>query len=869
MTQTTTGPACTQPGCTGHILDGYCDVCGTPASAPPAAPVAPAGSATGATSATGACQEPGCQGTVVDGYCDVCGTPGTGGTATSIAAEGDPEGDDDDGSGLPPAVQQQISSSVPNGSPCTQPGCQGHVLDGFCDVCGTSAESPAPIAGPAGLDSSPSMMSRASNRLASTALGSLRASQGGSRTTRRVGTGSQRMRTARLGAGLTTIPPVPEIDASKAVMKDPVVPEDKRYCSNCGTAVGRGHDGRAGRTTGFCPKCRQAFSFDPKLKAGDLVSGQYEVAGCLAHGGLGWIYLARDRNVSNRWVVLKGLLNSGDPDALAAAIAEQRFLAQVSHPHIVEIYNFVTFDEAGYIVMEYVGGTSLKALLKQRMRAAGRYDPIPADQALAYIIEILPAFQYLHDLGLVYCDFKPDNLIQVGDNIKLIDLGGVRRIDDDDSAIFGTVGYQAPEVAAQGTTVASDIYTIGRTLVVLMMEFRGYQSTFISSLPSVDDTPLFQRYDSLYRLLLKACAKSPDDRFASADEMRVQMLGVLREIVAQDKKGRGRAVGSASSLLFEAPSISSDTLDWMTLPGLRVDPTDPQASWLHGLAGTTPEERLEALGLAPSQTPEVQLELCRTALLAGRPDLVDRTVNTMLRTDPWEWRAVWMQGLAALQQGDTRSGQVAGAASSSGSSGGAGSAAGSAFNAVYGQVPGELAPKLALAYSCETSGELDIAENLYAACARTDANYTPAAAFGMARLRRQRGDLAGAVEALDLIPSTSRAYALARQARADLLAQPGVGLEVLAQAHSSIDGVLMDPTDRARLEVRIYENSLSAVSTAGEVPGLRIGTHLATAKGMREALEIALRQLARLSPAKEERVRLVDEANAVRPWSLR
>lgn len=156
----------------------------------------------------------------------------------------------------------------------------------------------------------------------------------------------------------------------------------------------------------------------PRLKAGDLVAGQYEVAGCLAHGGLGWIYLARDKNVSDRWVVLKGLLNSADPDALAAAIAEQRFLAQVSHPSIVEIYNFVTHDDAGYIVMEYVGGTSLKSILKQRLQAAGKYDPLPVDQALAYILEILPSFQYLHDLGLVYCDFKPDNIIQVGDEVK-------------------------------------------------------------------------------------------------------------------------------------------------------------------------------------------------------------------------------------------------------------------------------------------------------------------------------------------------------------------------------------------------------------------------------------------------------------------
>ncbi|HOI03430.1 MAG TPA: serine/threonine protein kinase, partial [Dermatophilaceae bacterium] len=383
------------------------------------------------------CQEPGCTGSILDGYCDVCGTPratsagaastgvaspeaaGTGAAAAALAAEEEP---------ITPAArpQAQVASAVPNGTPCAQPGCQGHILDGYCDVCGTAADSdPAESAA----DPSPmgSTRSVASNRLSSTAIGSARARQTGTKATRRVGSSSQRMRSARLGAGLTVIPPMPAIDAATAVMQNPVVPEDKRFCSNCGTKVGRSQGDRPGRTTGFCPKCRQAFSFDPKLQPGDLVAGQYDVAGCLAHGGLGWIYLARDRNVSNRWVVLKGLLNTGDPDALAAAIAEQRFLAQVEHPRIVEIYNFVMHEGAGYIVMEYVGGTSLKALLKQRMRKTGRYDPLPVDQALAYILEILPAFQYLHDLGLAYCDFKPDNVIQVGDDLKLIDLGGVRR----------------------------------------------------------------------------------------------------------------------------------------------------------------------------------------------------------------------------------------------------------------------------------------------------------------------------------------------------------------------------------------------------------------------------------------------------------
>ncbi len=800
------------------------------------------------------CQEPGCTGSILDGYCDVCGTPGAApptAPAPSTAPAPPAQTTSEEEEPITPAArpQPQHQSAVPNGTPCGQPGCTGHILDGYCDVCGTAAESESAEAGP---DGSPigATRSTASNRLSATVMGSARARQTGTRATRRVGSSSQRMRAARLGAGLTVIPPAPAIDAANAVMKNPVVPEDKRFCSNCGTKVGRSQGDRPGRTTGFCPKCRQAFSFDPKLKAGDLVAGQYDVAGCLAHGGLGWIYLARDRNVSDRWVVLKGLLNTGDPDALAAAIAEQRFLAQVEHPRIVEIYNFVMHEGAGYIVMEYVGGTSLKALLKQRMRKSGRYDPLPVDQALAYIVEILPAFQYLHDLGLAYCDFKPDNVIQVGDDLKLIDLGGVRRMDDDDSAIFGTLGYQAPEVAEQGVSVASDIYTIGRSLVVLTAEFRGYQTTYVDSLPPVEETPVFARYDSFYRLLLKACAKSPDDRFASADELRVQMLGVLREVVAQDAK-TARATTSSTSLLFEEPSISTDRLEWWSLPRLRPDPHDPQAALVRDVRPMEPPERFEALRAANPATPDVNLELARTALDRGDHAMVEAVTNNLLRDDPWEWRAVWIQGLAALARRDNAAAQAA-------------------FNAVYGQVPGELAPKLGLAFACEVSGEGAIADSLYAVCARTDGNYTPVGAFGMARVRQGAGNVTGAVDALDLIPTTSRAYAPARQQRARLLAESGQGLSTLSEALSSVEGVPMDPTDKAQLTVVVMERALAWVTSPQARPtkGITLAGHPATVSGVRQGLEAAYRQLAAVTPDDGERVALVDRANAVRPWSI-
>ena len=354
--------------------------------------------------------------------------------------------------------------------------------------------------------------------------------------------------------------------------------------------------------------------------------------------------------------------------------------------------------------------------------------PPDPGRAIAFVVEVLPAFQYLHDLGLLYCDFKPDNIIQVGDAVKLIDLGGVRRAADTESAIFGTVGYQAPEVADVGPSVASDIYTVGRTLTVLVTEFRGYQSRYVASLPPVSEVPLFAEQDSLYRLLVKACAADPADRFASADEMRVQLLGVLREVVAGQRNPEGSAQHSAPSLLFHPPTASGDELSGDDLPVLRVDEHDPAAGWLATVSVQDPDARLNELAKAPEQTVETRLAVARAAIEAGRTVLAETTLSEVLAEDPWEWRAVWLSGLAALAQGNIEEARAA-------------------FNAVYGQIPGELAPKLALALACELSGESEPAEALATVCARTDADYVAPAAFLLARIRRSRGERPRAVAA--------------------------------------------------------------------------------------------------------------------------
>ncbi len=743
---------------------------------------------------------------------------------------------------------------MPDGTRCAQPGCTGTIADGYCNVCGTPAHQEELVqvvdstaVRRAGIGPELSTRSAASSMLASAALGSKRARQAGSVVTRRTGS-SQRLRSARLGGGITTVRPAPTIDAEKALLTNPVVPEGKRFCPQCGEAVGRGRDGQPGRTTGFCANCRHPFSFDAKLRPGDLVAGQYEVAGCLAHGGLGWIYLAKDKNVSDRWVVLKGLLNSADPDALAAAIAEQRFLAQVSHPSIVEIYNFVTHDDAGYIVMEYVGGTSLKSILKQRMQKAGFYDPLPVDQALAYILEILPAFQYLHDLGLVYCDFKPDNIIQVGDEVKLIDLGGVRRIDDEDSAIFGTVGYQAPEVAELGTSVASDIYTIGRTLVVLTMEFRGYQSTYLNTLPPQDSSPIFQKYDSFYRLVSKACAPNRDDRFVSADELRSQMIGVLREVVAIDR-GSGAATTTVGSLLFDAPTPGDEPDDWRNLPTLRRDPHDPQTDWLHAVTGN-PEQRLAVLREAPARTAEVLLDLARTALEHGTA-----------ATSP-------------------RSPRASCSRTTRGSGAPSGSRASPPWSGATRNLPRPRStPSTARsrASSHPSSPWLTRASRpVTTRSPRTSTSRAPGPTRPTCRWRPSAWPASGLPAATSTGPWPPTASS--RPSRAPT-ARPGPGSPSCWPGPTGACPTSPRPcapsTTRPsrrgagpRSRRCIYREALETVERRqqGRRPPRRPPGH--PEPGLRVGLEQALRELARRTPDPSERVPLVDEANAVRPWSL-
>ncbi len=657
-----------------------------------------------------------------------------------------------------------------------------------------------------------------------------------------------------LGAGLVDVPVLPALDPQAAVLADPEVPERKRTCARCGEPVGRSRGDVPGRTEGYCTHCGSPFSYTPKLHPGDLVGGQYQVEGCIAHGGMGWVYLARDRNVSDKWVVLKGLLDSEDPTAMAAAEAERRFLAEIEHPNIVKIFNFVQHDGAGYIVMEYVGGRSLREIRNRYREEHGR--PLPVAQAIAYVLEILPAFGFLHRRGLLYCDFKPDNAIQVEEQLKLIDLGGVRATDDDESDLYGTIGYQAPEVGEQPATVSSDLYTVGRTLAVLCLDLPGFQDPrrHATTLPSVTEVPEFLRYESLHQFLVRATAPDPAARFVSAADMATQLRGVLRQVVALD----GGSPPPEASRLFSAELGHGAPGDgWRFLPVPTVDPADPAAPVLASVAAATPDQAVTLLRSAPP-SPERAYQLARTLLESGDAEAATLELATP-EVAHGGWRTAWWKGILHLATGRPTDAMVF-------------------TSAVAAELPGELAPRLAsaLAWELVASSTPDPgpavaeADRLFRLVSDTDASYA-SACFGLARTRARLGDREGAMAALRRVAASSSSHQGARLAAVRLCGTPVGG--AIPTVSDLVDGsdilarLDVEPSVRLPLERDLLTVALRQVTDGGVAPDPEVtvvGSPLVE-DALRLTLESTYRNLATLAPSAETRRRQVDLANSVRP----
>ena len=682
--------------------------------------------------------------------------------------------------------------------------------------------------------------------------------------------------TRQLGGGLVEIPRVRDIDPLEALMTNPVVPESKRFCWNCGKPVGRSDSGNKGSSEGWCPSCGSPYSFLPQLNPGDTVAGQYEVKGCIAHGGLGWVYLAVDHNVNDRPVVLKGLVHSGDAEAQAIAMAERQFLAEVVHPQIVQIFNFVEHtdrhgDPVGYIVMEYIGGQSLRRGLK-----AGKSEKLPVAEAIAYLLEILPALSYLHSIGLVYNDLKPENIMLTEEQLKLIDLGAVSRVNSF-GYLYGTPGFQAPEIVRTGPTIATDIYTVGRTLAALTLNLRTRNGRYVDGLP--DDDPVLKTYDSFGRLLRRATDPDPRRRFSTAEEMSAQLMGVLREVVAQDtsvpRPGLS-TIFSPSRSTFGVDLLVAHTdvyLDGQVhsekltareivtaLPVPLVDPADVAAPVLQATVLSQPVQTLDSLraarhgsldadGIEVAESIELPLMEVRALLDLGDVAKATRKLDDLAERVGWRWRLVWYRAVAELLTGDYDS-------------------ATKHFTEVLDTFPGELAPKLALAATAELAGNTD-EQKYYQTVWKTNDGVI-SAAFGLARFLSAEGDREDAVNTLDEVPPTSRHFTTARLTSAvTLMSGRSSGEITEAQIRDAARRVeALPPTEPRVLQIRalVLGGAMDWLddneASTNHILGFPFTEH-----GLRLGVEASLRSLARVAPTQRHRYTLVDMANNVRPTS--
>lgn len=274
-----------------------------------------------------------------------------------------------------------------------------------------------------------------------------------------------------------------------------------------------------------------------KLQPGQML-GPYRIINQIGQGGMATVYKAyqpsMDRNVAIK--VLPGQL-AESAEFIQRFQQEARIIANLEHPHILPVFDFGESDGVTYFVMRFLeGGT-----LKDRMKGG----PLPWSEIDRLFTQLAEALGYAHDRGIVHRDLKPANaLIDSNGNLFLTDFGIAKLLESasprltQTDAVMGTPAYISPE-QAQALTVdrRSDIYSLG---IILYEMVTG-------RVPFTADTPLAvilkqvseplppptsikpSLPDSVERVILKALAKNPDDRFSSTAEFVSAWKNALKD----------------------------------------------------------------------------------------------------------------------------------------------------------------------------------------------------------------------------------------------------------------------------------------------------------------------------------------------------
>ncbi|MBN1316320.1 MAG: protein kinase [Anaerolineales bacterium] len=273
--------------------------------------------------------------------------------------------------------------------------------------------------------------------------------------------------------------------------------------------------------------------------------GKYQIVEHLGRGGMAEVYKAYQPAL-DRYVAIKLMHSflSDDPDFLGRFQREARAVASLRHPNIVQVYDFDVADGIYYMVMEFIDGVTLKAKLQEM---AARNEKVPLEEAIRISYSVASALAYAHKRDMVHRDIKPANVMMNRENQVILTDFGIAKILSGpqytaSGAMIGTPAYMSPEQGlGKPGDARSDIYSLGTMLFQMATGQLPYDADtpLAVVLKHVNDPmPIPSKLNpalppDIERVILKAMAKNPDDRYQTA----AQFMHHLEQIQAGQSIG--------------------------------------------------------------------------------------------------------------------------------------------------------------------------------------------------------------------------------------------------------------------------------------------------------------------------------------------
>lgn len=291
-----------------------------------------------------------------------------------------------------------------------------------------------------------------------------------------------------------------------------------------------------GTTGGHQPTIKQ-------LDSGTVLNGRYEIARRIGGGGMGAVYLAKDRNLGDASRAVKEMVEAHlDPNQHEKAIGdfkrESLLLTSLEHPSIPTIYDYFYDESLGrfYLVMKYISGGDLASRL--RNAPGGRIDEKTVTDWGMQVADVL---QYLHSRPkqIIYRDLKPANLMIDGNTgrVMLIDFGIARWVKQEEKGVtaVGTMGYAPPELFSGRVEPRSDVYSLGATMFHLLTGADPQDNPLLIFDFAKNPRPRQiapSLSSEIEQILMRAVEYKPEDRFPSAGEMRDALATHLERLLA-------------------------------------------------------------------------------------------------------------------------------------------------------------------------------------------------------------------------------------------------------------------------------------------------------------------------------------------------